>query len=50
MQRFSECFSVPVAVSIVEDECDKATNILSVIYEPLEEGEERKDVAVCVKV
>ncbi len=34
----------------MENECDKATNVLTVTYETPAEGEERNEIAVCVKV
>ncbi len=42
--------TVPIAVSLVENECDTATNILSVFYEPLEEGHKKQEIAICVRV
>ncbi len=42
--------SVPIAVSLVEKDCDAATNILSVTYEPLKDGQQKQEIAVCVKV
>ncbi len=42
--------TVPIAVSLVENECDSSTNILSVTYEPLEGGQQKQEIAVCVKV
>ncbi|XP_059488955.1 uncharacterized protein LOC132204460 isoform X2 [Neocloeon triangulifer] len=41
--------SVPVAVSVVEQPCENATNLLRVIYDPLPPGQEQKDFAVCAK-
>lgn len=40
---------IPVALSLVDEECDLATNHLKVIYNKLGEGEERKKFAVCSK-
>ena len=36
-------------MSVVENRCEKATNILRVTYNPLKEGEGKKKFAVCVK-
>ena len=40
---------VPISVSVVENECDLATNNLRVTYNRLKEGEKKKKFAVCVK-
>ncbi|XP_059489253.1 uncharacterized protein LOC132204648 [Neocloeon triangulifer] len=40
---------VPASVSLVEAPCEKATNNLRVIYNPLPAGEKKKDFLVCVK-
>ena len=39
----------PVAVSLVENVCDNATNHLRVVYNKLEDGSEKKLFAVCSK-
>ena len=39
----------PVAVSLVENVCDNATNHLKVVYNKLEDGSEKKLFAVCSK-
>ncbi len=48
--HFLPFVSVPIAVSLVEKDCDAATNILSVTYEPLKDGQQKQEIAVCVKV
>ncbi|XP_059489065.1 uncharacterized protein LOC132204532 [Neocloeon triangulifer] len=40
---------VPASVSLVDKVCDKATNNLRVIFNPLPVGEKKKDFLVCVK-
>ncbi|XP_075157503.1 uncharacterized protein LOC142230760 [Haematobia irritans] len=40
---------IPKTVSLVSSPCDKATNNVKVFYEPLQENEEKKGFAVCVK-
>ena len=39
----------PVLVSVVENACDTSTVLLKVTHDKLEEGEEKKKFAVCVK-
>ena len=39
----------PTSVSLVEKACDTATTLLKVAHNKLEEGEEKKKFAVCVK-
>ena len=39
----------PTSVSLVEKACDTATTLLKVTHNKLEEGEEKKKFAVCVK-
>ncbi len=39
----------PMSVSVVEHECDTATNNLRVIYNVLQPGEKKKKFGVCVK-
>ena len=39
----------PVLVSVVENACDTATALLKITHNKLEEGEEKKKFAVCVK-
>ena len=39
----------PILVSVVEHQCDTATALLKVTHNKLEEGEEKKKFAVCVK-
>ena len=41
--------AVPASVSVVEKECDSATNNLQVTYNPLNDGARKKKFAVCVK-
>lgn len=41
--------TVPKAVSLVENKCDLATNLLRVVYDKPVSEEGRKDFAVCVK-
>ncbi|CAB3387981.1 Hypothetical predicted protein [Cloeon dipterum] len=40
---------VPRSVSLVEHQCDNASNNLLVVHNPLPPGQKRKDFAVCVK-
>lgn len=40
---------IPKAVSLVERECDKANNVLRVIYDKPEDQGEKQQFAVCVK-
>ena len=39
----------PILVSVVENACDTATALLKITHNKLEEGEEKKKFAVCVK-
>ncbi|XP_046808761.1 uncharacterized protein LOC124420340 [Lucilia cuprina] len=40
---------LPKSVSLVAAPCDKATNMLRVIYRPLKATEKKKEFAVCIK-
>ena len=40
---------IPVAVSLVEHQCEHATNILKVEFNNLNQTEEKGNFAVCVK-
>ncbi|XP_059469042.1 uncharacterized protein LOC132192872 [Neocloeon triangulifer] len=40
---------VPDSVSLVQRKCDKATNNIRVVFNPLPKDEKKKDFAVCVK-
>ena len=41
--------ATPVSVSIVQKECEHATNSLRVQYNPLKDGEEKGEFALCLK-
>ena len=41
--------TTPVSVSLVQKECDHATNSLRIQYNPLSEGEEKGRFALCLK-
>ena len=40
---------IPAVVSIVEESCERARNILRVIYNPLRKNEAKEKFAVCSK-